>query len=118
MAKSGQASRRFHWVLLSALLFLGIYAGNLPCCNNSHFPQRVASRAIGANGGLSVAVQMERPSPVVVFDIVLLAFVANLFVFPIRKRRSDSPTLRKVISSVWLPPLLFRPPPVSLVSVV
>jgi hypothetical protein len=114
MVKSVKASRRFRWVLLSALLFLGIYAGSLPCHIHAHVPQRAASRAIGANGSLSVAVQMEQASPTVVFDVILLTFGANLFVVPIRKWRVDSPTLRKVISSVWLPPLLFRPPPVLL----
>lgn len=112
-------NRRFHWILISVLLFLGIFPSSVVSrrSKGDHIPQRAASRAIGAQSSLTAANRDERPSPGPILSFIIFALLANLFSFRLVRAWGLYSTIRRhVHSTLWPLPLLFRPPPVSVVA--
>ncbi len=105
-------------MLFSTLLFVGLFTGSLNCrfTQINHAPQRTGSRAVFAQASLSEIAQRAKraaPSAVAVSTLFLLAFsIANpTAVVVTRFDKCDRPHHRSD-ASLWLPSLLFRPPPV------
>jgi len=115
-------TRRTRWLLLSLLLFLGIFAGSVTCrvAHGAHAPQRAAARAIGANASLASVARDESLPQLSMVSIAVVALLIRLcspksscsggsYTLPVTRNQQRP-------ASVWLPPLLFRPPPVSTVA--
>ena len=117
---SVRTNRRFHWILISVLLLIGIFPASIASrrAKGFHVVQRAACRAIGARDSLSSATtRVKRPSQTRAIAFILLALLINLFAIKLSGvERVYQLILRFRCSSLWPPSLLFRPPPVSTVA--
>lgn len=112
-------NRRFHWILVSVLLLLGIFPASVASRRSKgfHAVQRAASRAIGAHDSLSATTRIKRPLPPRTLGFIVLALLLNPFTFRLsRVGRVYRVILRFRCSRLWPPSLLFRPPPVPTVA--
>lgn len=109
------AKHRAHWVLIAFLVFFGIFVGSITCrvSKGVHIPQRAASRAIGANTGLMTAAHVQESATFFCSIFVLALLLSRSLDHSASVQRQPILMLAGVRSSLWLPPLLFRPPPVS-----
>src|SRR5215469_1696931 len=114
---------RPHWLLLSFLLFTGIFVGRTAGRVNqgAHIPVRAACRAMGASASLSSATRnlssdqknLSASSLSTILVLFLLSFaVPHRTAFEWHLTR----TPHRLLPAISLPPLLFRPPPVSIVA--
>ena len=117
---SVSTNRRFHWILISVLLLIGIFPASIASrhAKGFHVVQRAACRAIGAHDSLSAATtRIKRPSQTRAVGFILIALLLNLFAIKLsRAGRVYRLILRFRCSSLWPPSLLFRPPPVSAIA--
>ncbi len=112
-------TRRFHWILISFLLLLGIFPASVASRRSKglHVVQRAASRAIGAHDSLSATTRIKRPSqPPRTVAFILLALLINLFPFKLSRvgacvsGDTALPVLESLASIATLPssPCLFH----------
>jgi hypothetical protein len=110
--------------LLSLLLFTGIFVGSITSRVNqgTNIPVRAACRAIGASASLSSATRnlngdhkdLSASATPVSFALVTL-LIGLAAPYCARSSRPRTTIRRSALPALWLPPLLFRPPPVSTV---
>jgi hypothetical protein len=121
---SSATPSRCRWLLLSFLLFTGIFAGSIASRVNqgAHIPVRLACRAIGASASLSSATRNlaseHRETPVsfvsTLFFIYLLTLAVPRLATTFAWLRGKAS--RRILSIISVPPLLFRPPPAFIVA--
>ena len=109
---------RLRWILLTVLLFSGIFWGSVAGrhCGSPHVPVRAASRAIGAQTLLSSAADEDRlPEP----DIAStdgFEFIELPTTCPESSWALDAPVQGLLPTDFFPAPLLHRPPPVSVIA--
>jgi hypothetical protein len=111
------AKNRLQWILLSVLLFGGIFVGSVigRSCKGSHVPVRTASRAIGARTSLSSAVHEQHLLEPALAGSELFRMLVDLpMVRPMGVHQPDLRIQSSFGTGLWSPPLLRRPPPVSI----
>ena len=117
--KTVTAQDRLKWILLSLLLFGGIFAGSVAgrSSKGTHIPVRAASRAIGARASLSAAVHEQRlPEPAVVGSELFRMPVEPAVIRLMSARFPDMQVSGPPRTELFPPPLLHRPPPVSFIA--
>ncbi|ADV82487.1 hypothetical protein AciPR4_1680 [Terriglobus saanensis SP1PR4] len=109
---------RTQWILFSVLLFVGLFTGSLNCkfTQINHAPQRTGSRAVSAHSSLSeIAQRAKRSTPpaIAVSTLFLFFLFSTAPTAVVATRLHECECLHpRSDASLWLPTLMFRPPPV------